>query len=120
MTPPGGNAWVVFPKDQHPPPGQSLRNYTARPINFSNSVGSRLKQSFANINRSTPVESINSNAPLIDEEDTKETRSQRRRTALMAGASVGGGALLLGIVLVGGTLLATSGDSGTYTQTMAF
>jgi hypothetical protein len=57
MTPPSGNAWVVFPKDP---------------------------------------------------------KSQRRRARLMVGALVGVGALLLGIVIVGGILLATIGDSGTY------
>ena len=88
-----------------------LQNFSIRPVNLSHSIGSRLKQSFANINRSTPVESITSVDPLITEENARETRKTRRKNAILAGASVGAGALLLGALLIGGAFLASSGGS---------
>ena len=75
----GPNAWVIFPK------GSTVSevdhsNFTMRPINFSQSIGSRLKQSFARINNITPVESI-SGDPLIDEKP--EDKSKVRRNAII-------------------------------------
>ena len=89
-----------------------MQNFSIRPVNLSHSIGSRLKQSFANINRSTPIESITSVDPLITEENARETRKTRRKNAILAGASVGAGALLLGALLIGGAFLASSGGSG--------
>ena len=51
---PPGQAWVVFPKDSV----HSSNNFTARPLNLASSIGSRLKQSFSNINRGTPPQSV--------------------------------------------------------------
>ena len=57
------------------------------------------------------IESL-SGEPLIEEDyNSKKTAKERRRTALIAGTSVGLGALLLASLLVGGTLIATNGDS---------
>ena len=86
----------------------SLQNFTLRPVHLSQSIGSRLKQSFAQINRSTPVESLSEE--LLIEEVPEHTKQQRRKTAILVGASVGAGAFLLGFLLIGGTLLFTSGD----------
>ena len=102
----GPNAWVIFPK------GSTVSevdhsNFTMRPINFSQSIGSRLKQSFAQINNSTPVESI-SGEPLIDEKP--QNKSKVRRNAIIAGISVATGATLLAVLLIGGAILfSTSG-----------
>ena len=88
-----------------------IENFTLKPVNLSESIGSRLKASFAQVNRSTPVESL-SGEPLIgDDYNSKKTAKERRKTALIAGTSVGLGALLLASLLVGGTLIATNGDS---------
>ena len=57
------------------------------------------------------IESL-SGEPLIEEDyNSKKTAKERRRTALIAGTSVGLGAILLASLLVGGTLIATNGDS---------
>ena len=50
--------------------------------------------------------------PLITEESARETRKTRRKNAILAGASVGAGALLLGALLIGGAFLASSGGTG--------
>ena len=44
-------AWVIFPKNGDSPRKSNLdtRSYTARPLNFASSIGSRLKQSFAQV-----------------------------------------------------------------------
>ena len=98
----GPNAWVIFPKTSTvTDPNSDPANFTMRPINFSNSIGSRLKQSFAQINNSTPVESI-SGEPLIDE---KKDKGQVRRSAIIAGISVASGTTLLAVLLIGGALL---------------
>ena len=79
-----------------------------RPLaNFSQSIGSRLKQSFAHINTSTtPVESINGTQPLL--EDEVKDKSKIRRNAIIAGTSVALGTSLLALLLIGGALLATN------------
>lgn len=109
------NAWIIFPDDDGNP--SRLQNFNARPVNLANSISSQLRKSFAQINsRSTPVESISSNNPLIeedDEKDPKELRERRKRNALVAGAAVGGAAIFLAAIIIGGVLLATR-DSGNY------
>ena len=58
---------------------------------------------------STPVELFSSQVALLeDNKKDEKTAPNSRRKAIFAGASVGGGALLLGILLIGGTLLATN------------
>ena len=78
-----------------------------RPLaNFSHSIGSRLKQSFAQINSSsTPVESISGTQPLLPEDETK---TKVRRNAIIAGTSVALGTSLLAVLMIGGALLATN------------
>merc|ERR1719510_1973011 len=105
-------AWVLIPKEDERQ-SKIIENFTLKPVNLSESIGSRLKASFAQVNRSTPVESL-SGEPLIgDDYNSKKTAKERRKTALIAGTSVGLGALLLASLLVGGTLIATNGDSST-------
>ena len=93
------NAWVILPGNN-----ANQSNFTAQPVNLTHSIGSRLKQSFAQMNGSTPVESI-SNEPLLFQE---KKRPNSRKSAILAGASVACGAILFALLLVGGTLLATS------------
>ena len=88
-----------------------IENFTLKPVNLSESIGSRLKASFAQVNRSTPVESLSGDPLIGDDYNSKKTAKERRKTALIAGTSVGLGALLLASLLVGGTLIATNGDS---------
>ena len=94
--------------------GKKDSDFTARPINLTASIGSRLKQSFAQINRSTPVESISGESLLKEEDETiidpDDYSRKNRRNAMIAGASVAGGAILFATVLIGGTFLATSND----------
>ena len=125
-------AWLVYPKGQ----GQverSLgiqsrnvesilsvpRSYTAKPINFAASIGSRLKQSFAGVNSInsinpsiTPVEQfsnsdtenlVNSEPELTEE----EKRERRKRSAINFGAGACCGLIILIAVVVGIALLAT-------------
>lgn len=98
-----GNAWVLIPNNGE--------NFTAKPLNLS--VASKLRQSFSRINNtsSTPVESIVSNEPLLE---NAEVGKKRKKSALIAGASVASGALLFATLLIGGTFLATSGDNSKY------
>ncbi len=113
------NAWVIFP-------GNGLENqtgnFTAQPVNFSQSVGSKLRHSFAQINQQasslnseTPVQSIISGEALLkpDQESslTKTNTKDRNKKAMIAGASVATGAVLFATILVGGTFLVTTNTS---------
>ena len=103
------NAWVIFPD------GKKNSDFTARPINLTSSMGSRLKQSFAKINHATPIESISGESLLkeVDEhssEGAEVAEKDRNKKAIIAGAMAGGGALLFATVLIGGTLLTISGN----------
>ena len=121
-------AWIIYPKGVGANGSRSLgvqsrnvesilsvpRSYTAKPINFANSIGSRLKQSFANINsikQDTPVQQFthSDQENLVSPEPlTEEQRWQKRqRSALIYGASACCGIVLLIIVVVGIALLAT-------------
>ena len=120
-------AWIVYPKGANPTErtlGVQSRNvesilsvprsYTAKPINFANSIGSRLKQSFVNINslqRDTPVEQfinsdrenlVSAEAPVSEE----ERRKKRQRSSLVYGAGACCGLILLIAIVVGIALLA--------------
>ena len=105
------------------------QHLTARPVNFSQSVASKLlsRQSFAKINSaheddamsasSTPVELFSSQVALLEDNKDEKIAPNSRRKAIFAGASVGGGALLLGALLIGGTLLATNTGDNIYKPT---
>ena len=122
-------AWLVYPKGQSQVE-RSLgiqsrnvesilsvpRSYTAKPINFAASLGSRLKQSFANINSInpsiTPVEQfVNSDQEnLVDPEPeltAEERREKKKRSAINWGAGACCGFILLVSIIVGIALLAT-------------
>ena len=92
------------------------RSYTAKPINFAASIGSRLKQSFAGINSInpsiTPVEQfINSDTEnLVNSEPEfteEERRERRKRSAINFGAGACCGLIILIAIVVGIALLAT-------------
>ena len=74
-------AWLVFPKGAG---RRSNGNFTARPVNFATSIGSRLKESFSNINKakSSPVERLLNETP----EQRAARRKQNRKMALIVGS----------------------------------
>ena len=120
------NAWVIFPEDGKISNVSQQQNLTARPVNFSQSVASKLlsRQSFVKINSaidgtssSTPVELFGSQVALLEDSKDEKIAPNSRRKAIFAGASVGGGALLLGALLIGGTLLATNTGDNIYKPT---
>ena len=122
-------AWLVYPKGQghiERSLGVQSRNvesilsvprsYTAKPINFAASLGSRLKQSFANINSINPsitpveqfVHSDQENLVTPRSELTEEERQeQRKSSALKYGAGACCGLIILIALVVGIALLAT-------------
>ena len=64
------NAWVIFPEDGKISAANQHAPLTARPVNFSQSMASKLRHSFIKINNdaissSTPVESITSQQAKI-------------------------------------------------------
>ena len=111
--PAAAQAWVVFPKDGSGSDGITPRSFTARPLNFAASIGSRLKNSFTNINRvptrETPIEAIEASdqAELIGPE---EKELDRRKGALIAGAVVAGIAILILIIVGLSVGLSASGN----------
>ena len=127
-------AWLVYPKGQghiERSLGVQSRNvesilsvprsYTAKPINFAASLGSRLKQSFANINSInpsiTPVEQfVHSDQENLvtprSELTEEERREQRKSSAIKYGAGACCGLIILIALVVGIALLATNLGSG--------
>lgn len=105
-------AWLVFPKGGAARSNQaskSMKNYASQPIKFTESVGSRLKQSFTRINRETPIENFN----LIEEKSKEVRRQDKRRNAMIAAVATIIGCLLLGLGLIGIAAATTSGGSAT-------
>ena len=120
-------AWLVYPKGANPIEGKisvQSRNvesilsvphsYTAKPVNFASSIGSRLKQSFATMNslkNDTPVEQFiytdEENLVTTDPFSEEEKREQRKKSALRYGGGACCGLILLIAVVVGIALLAT-------------
>ena len=123
-------AWIVYPKGQAQVErslGVQSRNvesilsvprsYTAKPINFAASVGSRLKQSFAGINsinsiqQDTPVQQFTTsdreNLVTAESLSEEEKREKRKKSAMVSGAGACCGLILLIILVVGIALLAT-------------
>lgn len=111
-------AWLVFPKDKRQNANamvrqgrQSLRSFTAKPVNLAASFGSQLKNSFNNIHRirETPVESFN----LIDEtpEEKAEKRKKRRKSAYYS-AAITASLCLLFLAITLGAVIASTNSNG--------
>lgn len=120
-------AWIVYSKGAGPG-GRTFgvqsrnvgsilsvpRTYTAKPINFASSIGSRLKQSFQNINsiqQDTPVEQFTQSdrENLVSPEpmSAEERAEKRLRSSKIYGASACCGLILLITIVVGIALLAS-------------
>ncbi|TRY78825.1 hypothetical protein TCAL_08759 [Tigriopus californicus] len=107
-------AWLVFPKGggagRSSRVSKSMRNYASQPLKFTESVGSRLKQSFTRLNRETPVEKFN----LMEEKPKEVRRQDKRRNAMIAAVATIIGCLLLGLGLIGiAAATTTTGGSNT-------
>ena len=115
-------AWIVYPKGAQTQVERNLgvqsrnvesilsvpRSYTAKPINFAASLGSRLKQSFANINslnsQDTPVQQFTTsdreNLVTAESLSEEEKRERRKKSAFVFGAGTCCGLILLIIFVV--------------------